>query len=93
MDPETVAATSSIDCSREIFLFLRMPASALTRFACLLPESSGSESTRLYLVQWHINKTEGSQQGGTHVFRACGDSFMCPLFKGMMLPISRWGMC
>lgn len=37
----------------------------------------------------YINKTKGLNGDETHVLRACGESFMCPLPKGMMLPISR----
>lgn len=89
MDPVTVAATSRADRSRVIFLQVRTQASALTHFARCLVVRSGWESTRFILVKWYINKTARFNRYKTHVFRACGDSLICPLFKGMMLPMSR----
>lgn len=91
-DPVTVEATSRTDRSREIVLFLKMPARLLTHFASSLPVSPGLECTRFNLVQWYINKTKSFSRDKAHVFRACVDSFMCPVFEEMMLPISRCGV-
>ena len=90
VDPITDAATSRIDWSRVIDLLAKTPASAFTHFARCLLVSSGLESTRAVLAEWYVSKTSRFDKSETYVLRACGDSLICPLSKGIMLPVSRW---
>jgi len=41
------------------------------------------------LVRWYVRRSAEPNGRKTHAFRACGDNFICPLSKGMMLPVSR----
>lgn len=89
VDPVTVAATSRTDRSRVIVLLVNTPASEFIHFARCLSVSSGLESMRFALVKLYVSGAARFNGSETHVFRACGDSLMCPLSKGMMLPVSR----
>jgi len=46
------------------------------------------------LVKWCISEGASLRVHGSesHVFRACGDSLICPFSKGMILPILRYDM-
>lgn len=89
VDPVTVEATSRTDRSRVMRLVLRIPASVLTCFVRCLSVAPGQESTRVILIEWYIIRTERFRRGTTYVFRACGDSLICPFSIAMMLPVRR----
>lgn len=89
MDPVTVAATSRTDRSRVIGLRVNTPASVLTHFARCFLVSPGWETTMFMLMRRYVRQKAGLTWGRAHVFRACGDSLMCPFSKGTMLPVLR----